>query len=204
MKSILGMIAMVLALGGSWTAAEEIGPVSAPLGPMAKPELRVGDTALWRTKKGEEWTRTVVEVDAKSATFEESDGCTFTRQHEVFAETEEWSNCGSDGSGTFSLTKGEIWPLKAGKKWWHKFVGKTVKGKKWKYKKVCTVKEEVRVSVPAGEFDTYHVVCNTGNNIKKHYYVSPDIGKNVMYKRIDKYGRQAPRSRVLVSFEQME
>ena len=201
MKFILGMMAMVLALGGSWTAAEEVGPVSAPLEPMAKPAMRVGDQETWRNKKGEEWTRTVVGMDDTTVTFEESDGCTFTRQHEVFAESEKWTNCGSDGNGTLSLTKGEVWPLETGRKWRYKFSGKTAKGKRWRYKKECKVKEEIRVQVPAGEFDTFHVVCNTGSNAKKHYYVSPEAGANVMYKRIDKYGKQVPRSHKLVAFE---
>ena len=200
MKHVLGIMAMVLGLGGSWTAAEEIGPVSAPLGPMAKPEMHVGDAAVWRNKKGEEWTRTVVSVNDATVTFEDSDGCTFTRPHEAFAQWFEWTNCPKSGSGTTSLTKGEIWPLKVGQKWRYKYAGSNKGERKWKGKMSCQVKEEVRVNVPAGEFDTYHVVCKT-KRIRRDYYISPEIQTSVMYKRTHKYGQQPTRNRKLVSFD---
>lgn len=199
MKYVLGMMAMVLGLGGSWAVAEEIGPVSAPLGPMAMPEIHVGDQETWRNKKGEEWTRTIVAVDEGTVTFEDSDGCMFTRRQEVFADWVEWKNCGSDGKGTAVLTKGEVWPLEKGKKWRYKFTGANDNGRKYKYRTKCRVKEQIRVKVAAGEFDTHHVICTAGR-IKKHYYVAPEIGTNVMYTRKDTSGRQKATSRELVSF----
>ena len=198
MRYVLGMMAMVLGLGASWTAAEDIGPVSAPLGPMAKPVMQVGDQETWRNKKGEEWTRTVAGMDETTATFEESDGCTFTRPHEVFAQWLEWANCRSEGSGTVKLTKGDVWPLEAGKKWRYKYAGSNKKGRKWKGKESCQVKEEVRVKVPAGEFDTFHVVCKT-KRIRRDYYISPELEANVMYKRTHKYGQQPARTHKIVS-----
>ena len=189
----------LLALGGSWAAAEEIGAVSAPLGPMAKPALRVGDKAVWQNKKGEEWTRTVVAVGEDTATFEDSDGCVLTRPRDLFADLVEWKNCGSDGKGTVELTKGDAWPLKDGNKWRYKYTGASDTGRKYKYRTSCRVKKQIRVQVPAGEFDTYHVTCTAGR-IKKHFYVSPETGTYVMYARKDTYGRQKAVSRKLVSF----
>lgn len=203
MKYMLGTMAAVFVLGGSWAAADEVGPVSSPLDPMTRPAMHVGDKETWRDKKGTEWNRTVVSIDETTVTFEGRDGCTATRRHEVFAQWEKWTNCPSSGSGTTSLTKGEIWPLETGKKWRYKYSGKNDKGRRWKGKERCKVKDQIRVKVPAGEFDTYHVVCNT-DRIKRHYYISPEIGKNVMYKRVDKYGKQPARSHKLVSFEPAE
>ena len=175
MKSILGMSAMVLALGGSWVAAEVIGPVSAPLEPMAKPVRHIGDSKTWQNKKGKDVTSTVVAMDETTVTVDDSDGCAYTVLIQGFAPGLKWSNCrGSSGTQTVSLAKGDVWPLTTGKKWRYKFAGSNNKGKRWKGKWNCRVKEEVRVSVPAGEFDTYHVVCKAGN-WKRDYYLSPEI-----------------------------
>ena len=63
----------------------------------------------------------------------------------------------------------------------------------------CSVKDEVRVSVPAGEFDTYQIVCKT-KNIAREYYISPEIKTNVMYKWKHRTGRWPRRTNKLVSF----
>ena len=203
MKHILATLTIVLVLGGTRVMAAETGPVSAPLEPMAEPAMHVGDKETWRNKKGEEWTRTVVGLDETTVTFEGRDGCTFTRPHEVFAQWLKWTNCPRDGSGTTSLTKGDIWPLETGRKWWYKYAGSNKKGQKWKGKMSCKVKEEIRISVPAGAFDTFHVVCKT-KRITREYYISPETGTNVMYKRTHKYGKQPARAQELVSYSPKE
>ena len=203
MKHVLVALTFVLVPGVPLVMAADTGPVSAPLEPMAKPAMHVGATATWRNKKGEEWARTLVGMDETTATFEDSDGCTFTKPHEVFALWLKWTNCPKDGSGTTSLTKGDIWPLETGKKWTYKYAGSNNKGPKWKGKMSCKVKEEIRVSVPAGTFDTFHVVCKT-KRITREYYISPETGTNVMYKRKDKYGKQPARTNELVSYSPKE
>ena len=198
MKFVLGTMAMVLALGGSWAAAEEIGPVSNPLEPMAKPDMNVGAKKTWRDKKGREWDVTLVSVDEITATYESSSGCTLTALHEEFSQPVKWNNCGGEsGKGTTSLASGEIWPLIKGKKWRYKYAGSNNKGNVWRGSMKCSVKDEVRVSVPAGEFDTYHIVCKT-KNITREYYISPEIKTNVISKR--KHRRGPRTTRKLVSF----
>ena len=200
MRCVLGMMAMVLGLGGSWTAAEEIGPASAPLEPMAMPEMRVGYMKAWVDKKGEEWSRTVVAVDEATVTMERDDGCTYTLPIELFGKYLKWWNCGDwvTGTQTLKLVKGDIWPLATGNKWRYKYSGKNEKGKRWKGKMSCRVKEQVRVSVPAGEFDTYHVVCKDGNR-KYESYVAPELKSNVMSKSSHRYGKFPARTNKLVS-----
>ena len=46
----------------------------------------------------------------------------------------------------------------------------------------CAVKKEARISVPAGDLDTYRVVCDT-RNMKRVYYISPELGTTVKYVR---------------------
>ena len=203
MKYILATLTFVLVPGVPLVMAAETGPVSAPLEPMVKPAMHVGDKETWRNKKGKEWTQTVVGMDETTVTIESSGGCTFTKPHEVFAQWLKWTNCPRDGSGTTSLTKGDIWPLETGKKWWYKYAGSDDKGQKWKGKMSCKVKEEIRISVPAGTFDTFHVVCRT-KRFTREYYISPETGTSVMYKWKDKYAKQPNRTNELVSYSPEE
>ena len=84
MKFVFGTMAVVLALSGSWAAADEVGPVSAPLEPMERPVLHIGATKTWQNKKGEERTWTLVAMDETTANFEDDGGCTETTLHDEF------------------------------------------------------------------------------------------------------------------------
>ena len=64
--------------------------------------------------------------------------------------------------------KGEIFPMKQGKKWkfytknlLYKEGDKTINNPKKRTHK-CRVVDEVRVKTVAGEFDTFKVVCDPG------------------------------------------
>ena len=199
-RRMLGTVAVVLALGGSWTAAEELGPVSAPLEPMEKPTLTVGATKTWQNRKGGEWDVELVAADETTATYQTSSGCIRTTLHEEFSQAVKWQDCGQEsGKGTTSLVSGEIWPLKKGNKWRYRYAGSNNKGDRWRGNMRCSVKDEVRVSVPAGEYDTFHLVCKT-KNVTRDYYISPEIGTNVMYKAKHRKARWPSRTYKLVSF----
>ena len=140
---------------------------------MVKPDLNVGAKKTWQNKKGKEWDETLVAVDETTATYQSSGSCTRTTLHEEFSQSVKWNNCGGgSGKGTTSLDSGEIWPLTKGKKWRYKYAGSDNKGNRWRGKMRCSVKDEVRVSVPAGEFDTYHIVCKTKNITREYYNIS--------------------------------
>ena len=190
MRYVLGMMAMVLGLGASWTAAEEIGPVSAPLEPMEKPALHIGATKTWQNKKGVERTWTLVAMDETTVSFEDDDGCTETNLHDEFASYMplRWDCRGRSGSGTTELIKGDPWPLATGKKWRYKHTGKNNKGGRWKGKHNCRVKKEVRVRVPAGDFDTFHIECKVTNR-RRDYYIAPKIKTTVLYQGKHLHGK---------------
>ena len=202
MKYVLGMMAVVLALGGSWAEADEVGPVSAPLGPMERPVLHIGATKTWQNKKGEEQTWTLVAMDETTASFEDDGDCTETTLHDEFTSymALKWDCRGRGGSGTTELIKGDPWPLATGKKWRYKHAGSNNKGGKWKGKHTCKVKEEVRVNVPAGEFDTYHIECKT-KYTKRDYYIAPEVKTTVLYQGRHLRGRWPKYVNKLVSYD---
>ena len=202
MKLVLVAVAAMLALGGSWSVAGEIGPASADLEPMERPALRVGATKTWQNEKGEERTWTLTAMDEATASFEDTDGCTQTTLHDEFTSymAVKWDCRGNTGTGTTELVKGDPWPLATGKKWRYKHAGSTNKGGKWKGTHKCKVKEEVRVSVPAGEFDTYHIECRS-KYTKRDYYIAPAVKTAVLHQGKHLRGRWPKYAYKLVSYD---
>lgn len=92
-----------------------------------------------------------------------------------------WTNCRrSSGTGSIKVIEGEIWPLKVGRKWRYSVKGSRDSGRSWSYQMDCEVKNQVRVSVPAGSFDTYYIFCET-EYVKRKYYISPVLKTNVLH-----------------------
>ena len=182
MRFVYVTMAAVLAPGMPWAAAEEVGSVSAPLDPMERPALHIGATKTWQNKKGGERTWTLVAMDETTASFEDDDGCTETNLHDEFTSyiSLKWDCSGNSGTGTTELVKGDPWPLATGKKWAYRHAGSNSKGGKWKGRHNCKVKKEVRVRVPAGEFDTFHIECKT-KYTTRDYYIAPEIQTTVLY-----------------------
>lgn len=157
--------------------------VSSELPPMEKPAtVEVGYE--WHTvKKGKNIVDKVVSVDGDTVTWEDSEGCRWTEKDMSFGPSTAWSNCSpwDDGTQKVSSVKGEIWPLKKKNKIKYSFSGKDITGATWSEKRSCKVKKQVRVKVPAGEYDTYKVVCSQPGNTRT-WWISPELGKTVAFK----------------------
>ena len=69
----------------------------------------------------------------------------------------------------------------------------------WKATRRCEVKEEIRVTVPAGTYDTFHVVCDDDWR-SRHWFVSPKLGQAVLYLSKNKRSGSTHRSE-LVSWD---
>ncbi len=164
-------------------SAADIKPVSAALAPMPKPTPQIGSIRTWKDSYGKKYSETIAGVDKTTANYKTSYGCTATRaHHEFLAQYLEWKNCGrrrSNGRGSITNLEGRIWPLALGNKWKYDYEGSTESGRSWSGRTSCEVKGQVRVSVPAGSFDTYRVVCET-TNVRREYYISPVIKITVL------------------------
>ncbi|MYA97604.1 MAG: hypothetical protein F4X91_14495 [Nitrospinae bacterium] len=192
------------ALGHSPLAqTAEIKAVSVTLAPMPKPAPQIGSTRTWKHSNGKKYTETIVGADETTAKYQTSSGCTSTRpHHEFLSQYFEWKNCGSrrsNGRGTITNLEGKIWPLMVGNKLKYDYEGSLDSGRSWSDRNKCEVKGQVRVNVPAGSFDTYHIVCES-EYIRREYHISPDIKMNVLYKWEHKY-KLRDRFRELVSYE---
>ena len=183
--------------------AADIKPVSAALAPMPKPTPQIGSTRTWKDSYGKKYSETITGVDKATANYETSYGCTATRaHHEFLAQWLKWKNCGrrrSNGRGSITNLEGRIWPLKVGNKWKYDYEGSTESGRSWSGQRSCEVKGQVRVSVPAGGFDTYRVVCETAY-VRREYHISPVIKINVLIKWEHKF-KLRDGYRELMSYE---
>ena len=138
-------------------------------------------------------------VDGGTVSYGSSDGCRFTRLHEEFSQLVKWEGCPfGSGEGTTKLIEGRIWPLKAGSRFVYEYAGGDHRGRSWHGKMACSVEGAARIAVPAGEFDTYRLVCNT-KNIRREYYISPKLGTTVRFSRSRFDGRRSS-TRDLVSY----
>ena len=123
-------------------------------------------------------------VNAESYSVRDSDGCSWTRMTSMFAPTLEWYDCYQERSGTQEIinTMGNPWPLREKTEFQYEFTGKWNDGfgAKWHQTRKCKVDKQVRVKVPAGEFDTYKLICEDPS-LKWTYWISPKLGHRVAF-----------------------
>ena len=168
------------------SAFEVLGKVT--LEPMDLPSprpLAVGDELHW-LKDGKSHILTIDSRDEENntSTFTNSDGCSWTTLTYQFAPSFSWNNCaGSSGTQKITKTKGTPWPLSVKTNFRYSFRGKRSDGgKPWTSTRKCKVTAQERVKVPAGEFDTYKVVCSEKWNTRI-WWVSPELGHGVAFQR---------------------
>lgn len=192
----LAALAAILALAA---CAEpiETKPVSQALAPMPERTAVPGDTLLWQVGD-EQRSWTVTKVASGMITTEGSDGCSWTSESQI-APSAIWSSCAPFDDGTMTFTKtGEIFPLEVGKSMAFAVSGSNVAGNSWENTRNCSVEGTAQVSVPAGTFDTYQMVCDDGST-RRTYFMSPDTGTPVLYERYRRRNNETSLYR-LISF----
>ena len=174
-----GAIAMLLSTGT--IAFEEIGPVE--MEPANEPvPLEVGFKPHYLSDGDDYWWEVLgVEEDTFSGIT--SKGCEFNELAGNWAPSLSWKNCsGSTGTQKIYKKKGSPWPMKKKTKFSYKFNGSDNKGGSWKGTRACKVNSSVKVKVPAGEFDTYKIVCKVKWETRTYWY-APEIGISAALKR---------------------
>lgn len=161
-------------------AAEQ--PVESELAPMPNPGMPPVGLTVYGKRNGEDRRSQVISLEGNIATSEDNTGCTWTQDlsyGRFFSPTKSWENCsGNAGYREFSGMSGDdIWPLEVGKAWSYDATGYS-NDNGWASATGCEVTGTARVTVPAGSYDTYRVLC-TSKWTKKVYYVSPEEGRPV-------------------------
>lgn len=178
---IIGALGIAAIVCGC-AAGVETTPVAVELPPAEVRVIKVGDERVVRELDGSERTSRVTRVDGTMFTIEDSEGCSYTAAIDGFGPSTTYENC--DGaSGTQTLTRtGMIFPLQVGKTESWAITGSDNRGNRWENTRTCVVEGTAQVSVPAGTFPTYHVVCRDDWNTRSFYY-SPDLELVVAYER---------------------
>ena len=83
-----------------------------------------------------------------------------------------------------------MYPLQVGNTESWKYTGKNTKGDSWSGMRECEVKGTAHVTVPAGSFDTYHVVCEERDSRREWHY-SPTLRRTVTSIRTPMAGSSA-------------
>ena len=198
-------LALFFALIGSAGAADFQPLSGAPLAPMPEPVYRVGTTQTWKWAKGRQWSQKIVAVDESTVSFESSTGCNYTIAHhgefDIRWQSLKWANCGrsrSSGTGKIKLV-GKIYPMAIGNSWTWKYQAKLDSGRSFVRTTECEVKDQVRVSLPLGDFDTYRVLCQTPWSFRESY-ISPLL-KMIVYTSWEHKTKLRDNYRELVSYE---
>ena len=160
-------------------AFEELGEVS--LEAMEKPSPLMPGTEVHWLKEGKEFIQYYESVDEELQTVRGDDGCRWTRMTYMFAPALSYDNCyGTSGTQTIVETKGSPWPLTEQTEFQYSFTGKYKDnlGNPWRSTWKCKVDNQVKVKVPAGEYDTYKMVCED-DFMKRTYWISPELGHYV-------------------------
>ena len=151
--------------------------------PLGQPPLvAVGDKSVFRYKNGTEISFEITAVDEETYSGRGSDGCSWKLVIAGWGPAVEWKNCRSNSGSHKVKRTGNMYPLQVGntEKW--KYRGRNNKGQSWSGTRKCEVKGTEKVTVPAGSFDTYHVVCRE-ERARYEWHYSPELRSVVISSR---------------------
>jgi hypothetical protein len=185
--SVVVLASIIVAACQASSGGLKTEPVSAPMPAFSVKANSVGYTRTTKNHKGETATSELVSIEGDLYNFESSTGATWTNYANPILPSPKWS--GEDwGVGTQSIeeVEGALFPLEVGNTMSFYVVGKSTKWPDgWKDKRDCEVKAQERISVEAGDFDAFKVVCNDEWRART-YYFSPEVNDIVWYRSVHK------------------
>ena len=165
-----------------WTPAAKVetAPVKAELPPGVRRPVAVGDKTVWKQRDGRELSWETVKLDGSIAEIHGSGGCKAVIDRSSYMPPLAWRDCwGNTGSRKIEKAAGSLFPLAAGNtQSWH-YSARNDKGQRWSGARRCKVAGTANVTVPAGNFDTYHVVCRD-DSARYDSWFAPGLGNMVI------------------------
>ena len=152
------------------------------------PQFPVGTEWVWKeANTGELHNDRVIENNGSQIVTERKpSGCVQTHNIDSHAggtvgRKSYYRGCfwGEEGSSKTIAHSGSLFPMRIGAS----ESGIVFDEKSGTQKKItCSVTGKEKVSVPAGTFDTYRVICKEPGSLVEHHY-SPELGTRVQYRR---------------------
>ncbi len=187
LRALTGCVILILA------ACQAAGPPTpetlqpqpaAVLAPAPGPELRPGAAFVFRHGNGGEVSSRVIGVDGEEVTWQADNGWTWTGKA-FFWPVLSWQRAGASGSQQVSGDPGALFPLAVGERAAYRYTGRSSEEPAgWSGAGRCSVAAVERVTVPAGTFDTFKIVCEQGEDLSDPYRVrtwwyAPAVGHHV-------------------------
>ena len=163
-----------------WTPAAKVEtmPAKAELPPGESRAFAVGDKSVWKQSDGKELSWKTVKLDGSIMEVHGSNGCKAAVQWPTYSPTLAWRGCsGSAGSQKIEKHAGGLFPLAVGNTESWTFSGRNDRGNTWSGARNCKVAGTANVTVPAGTFDAYHVVCRE-HSARYDYWFLARIGQH--------------------------
>jgi len=157
-------------------------PLIKPLKPARKPRFSVGDSFVFKFGNGVQQTENVVAVHGDRVGWALANGAKWTTSSTAMFNTSRWSGTKNFGKGhqRFVGWSRSLFPLRVGRSVRYRAVGRSTQDpKKWTLKWTCTVPSQERVTVVAGSFDTFRVICHRPGQTRTYYY-APKVGLYVL------------------------
>ena len=179
----------------AWTPAAKVetAPARAELPPGVLRASTVGDKSVWKQRDGKELTWKTVKLDGSIAEVHGSNGCKAVTDRSSYSPTLGWRGCsGHTGSHKIEKRTGRLFPLAVGNTEHWQFSGRSAKGSTWSGTRSCKVAGTANVTVPAGNFDTYHVICRE-KSARYDYWFSPELGYTVISSKAPLPGKKSSR-----------
>jgi len=136
--------------------------------------------SIWTWERGGKVeTSEIISIDTNVLKFSLDSGCVYTRHAGMFGPEISFENCGGRSDEINILeTNGQLWPLEVGKRqsWTYRSIKSSSEATQTRE---CAVEAQERVTVPAGQFDTYKIVCKSGNQNRTSYY-APSMKSTVL------------------------
>jgi len=169
-------------LGLRPTPESQATPLSERMPVVAAPALRPGDSFVFRFPNGAEQTETVTAVSGDRVSWRIPSGATWTTVTGTMFDTSQWSGSASYGDGRqqFSGNYADLFPLRVGNDARYVARGNSSKQRDgWARSWTCTVPSEESVTVVAGTFETYRVMCYRRGQLRTYFY-APAVNMYVL------------------------
>lgn len=167
-------------LAGCQSGMPTTGPVSTALPPAEKPVTAVGSKYDYLVDGDKEITLELVASEGGYESWERSDGRSW-KWANVFAPVIEFASPDGQGQQTIDGDMNDLFPLEIGKSATVHYRGQsTTDPSGWSGSRRCTVEAQESLTVAAGTFDAYKVVCIQGGRLARPgrtltYYYAPDV-----------------------------
>ena len=206
--AILITVVLIIVTGGCQTGQQSMIKTDSDM-------LELSEAALPNYSVGEYFafddgtTAVVTAVSNGQVTWGYNNGATSTGYRNFILPALTWTSANRHSKATSTAPADLLWPLATGNQGQyatHQVISKndriesTELSRKW----ACAVEGTKRVSVPAGTFDTYVIVCrrysSTDNSWRatRRYYYAPELGYYVV--REDKFRSRSDSTRKLVTY----